>query len=104
MPTEKPLQAPTAAYDPTPVIVQPGQALSPAQGYTAPQIVMVQQAPPEKSWLKTHSGELIAGAGAGLLVIALLLAVAVVAVAVAIGIVSATVGMVVLKSLINDKK
>lgn len=97
-----PLQPPTKVYDPQPVIVGPGQALSPAQGYQGPQIVVMQQAAPEQTWLKKHSGELIAGAGAGIVLVAVLLAVAVVAVAVTIGIVSATVGLIVIKSLMGN--
>jgi hypothetical protein len=101
---QRPLEVPTAVYDSQPVIVGPGQALSPAQGYTGPQIVVMQQAAPEVSWLKAHSGQLVAGAGAGTILVAVLLAVAVVAVAVTIGIVSATVGLIVIKSLMGGTK
>ena len=90
----------TAVYTPEPLTIGPGQALSPAQGFTQP-VVVVQQAAPEPSWLKTHGGQLIAAGGAGVLVVAVLLAVAVVAVAVGIGAISCALGWLVIKSLIG---
>lgn len=93
----------TAVYTPQPLTIGPGQALSPAQGFSQP-VVVVQQAAPEPSWLKAHGGQLIAAGGAGALVVAVLLAVAVVAVAIGLGAISLAVGWLVIKSLIGDQR
>lgn len=103
MTSQSPYDAPTRVYDPTPILIGPGQSLSPAQGYQSPVIVVQQAAPVQQSWLKAHSGELVAGFGAGGLVIAALLAVAVVAVAVGIGAISCAIGFYVIKSLIGSE-
>lgn len=92
----------TAVYTPNPLTTGPASALMAAQGLTQP-LVVVQQAAAEPSWLKQHSGQLVAGAGAGVVVVAVLLAVAVVAVAVSVGIIAATVGLIVIKSLMSSE-
>ncbi|WP_033314677.1 hypothetical protein [Streptomyces iakyrus] len=101
-----PSDGPTRVYSPEPLMVGPGQALSPAQGFQSPQIVVVQQQAPEPSWLRQHAGQLVAAGGAGALVVAVLLAVALVAVAVGIGAISCAIGWCVIKSLMgpNSKK
>ena len=58
-----PSDGPTRVYSPEPLIIGPGQALSPAQGFQAPQIVVVQQQAPEPSWLRQHAGQLVAAGG-----------------------------------------
>ncbi|MFC8500648.1 hypothetical protein ACFVDU_32550 [Streptomyces albidoflavus] len=95
---------PPPVYTPTPIHIGPGQALSAPQSLQQPPAyVVVQQAAPAPSWLRQHSGQLIAGAGAGVLVVALLLAVAVVAVAVGIAAISAAIGWLVIKSLMGQQ-
>lgn len=103
MTAERLSEPPTRVYDPQPIIVGHGQALSPAQGYTQPQIIVMQQAAPEQSWLKAHSGELVAGGAAGVIVIGLLLAVAVVAIAVAVGAVSVAGAWIVIKGMAGQQ-
>lgn len=98
----KPTHSPTAVYAPEPLTLAPGQALSPAQGFSQP-IVVIQQQPTEQNWLKAHGGQLVAAGGAGVLVVAVLLALAIVAVAVGIGAISCALGWVVLKSVINEQ-
>lgn len=90
-------------YAPQPITIGPGQALSPAQGFQSPQIVVIQQQPPAPSWLRQHAGQLIAAGGAGALVVAVLLAVALVAVAIGIGAISCAIGWYVLKSLMGPQ-
>lgn len=98
-----PSDGPTRVYSPEPLIVGPGQSLTPAQGFQSPQIVVVQQQPPAVSWLRQHGGQLIAAGGAGALVVAVLLAVALVAVAVGIGAISCAIGWYVIKSLMGPQ-
>lgn len=98
-----PTDSRTQVYTPQPITIGPGQALSPAQGFQSPQIVVLQQQAPEPSWLKAHAGQLIAGAGAGALVVAVLLAVALVAVAIGIGAISCAIGWYVIKSLMGPE-
>jgi hypothetical protein len=97
---ERAAEVPTAVYTPEPLIVGPGQALSPAQGYTQP-VVVIQQAAPQQSWLKEHQGQLIAGGAAAVLGIGIFLAIAVVAIAVAV---TGTVCLVVIKTLFGESK
>jgi hypothetical protein len=97
-----PADGPTRVYTPEPLVVGPGQVLSPAQGfYGATPVVIVQQPAPAPSWLRQHAGQLIAAGGAGALVVAVLLAVALVAVAVGIGAISCAIGWWVIKSLMG---
>lgn len=94
-------------YQPQPIQITPGQALSAPQTLgQPPAYVIVQQAPAEPSWLRQHAGQLIAAGGAGALVVVTLLAVALVAVAVGIGAISTALGWFVIKSLMSpeDKK
>jgi hypothetical protein len=102
MTSQSPYDAPTRVYDPTPLVIGPGQSLMPAQGFSQP-IVVIQQAAPPESWLKAHAGQLVAGFGAGGLVVAALLAVALVAVAVGIGAICAAIGFMVIKSLLGQE-
>jgi hypothetical protein len=99
---------PPPVYTPTPIYVGPGQALSAPQSLQQlqqpPTCVIVQQSAPEPSWLRQHSGQLIAAGGAGAIVVAVLLAVAVVAVAVGIGAISCAIGWYVLKTLVGPEK
>ncbi len=89
---------PLPVYTPVPMQQGPYGPLSgPQSPQTAPVVIVQQMAAPEPSWLREHSGQLVAGAGAGIIAIGLLLAVAVVAVAVAVGAVSVAGAWLVLK-------
>ncbi|MFI2620685.1 hypothetical protein [Streptomyces sp. NPDC018584] len=92
-------EAPTGVYQPQPVIVHPGQTYSPAYGYQAPQIVVIQQEPRQTSWLRDHAGQIACAAGAGILVLAILLVTAIVAIAVGVASTGCAVGWVTIKTL-----
>jgi hypothetical protein len=95
-------EPPTPVYMPQPLNLGVGGALSAVQGVSQP-LIVVQQTPPADSWLKAHSGQLIAAGGAGAIVVAVLLAAAVVAIAVGVGAISCALGWLVIRSVIGPE-
>jgi hypothetical protein len=98
----RPYEGPTSYQSPEPLIVGPGQSLTPAQGHHG-QILVIQQAAPEPTLLKKYGGVIVLGSIAGAVAVAALLAVAVVAIAVTIGVISLTIALVVIKDVIGPK-